>query len=227
MTKFIVIEWIDGSWKTTQVKELKKHYENEGKKVLLLDYPRYDDESCIGVKRYLSWEYGHVNNVSIYQSSLFYAIDRLDNHLKNIKKIWNDYDIVLANRYTTSNLIHQGGKLLENLSDKGYIEDTLIVDETLTEFKNWLETLEYRDLSLPKPDRVIFLDVPETVSLKNIDIRWNKKDWHENIAHLQWAYKSANFYIDKIKSWKRINCLNENKQMKTISEILSKILKNL
>lgn len=227
MPTFIVIEWIDWSGKTTQVEELKKYYEKMWKNVLVLDYPRYNDEATTWVKRYLQWEYWNIDDVSIYQSSVLYAMDRLDNHLKNLKKIWNDYDIILWNRYTTSNLIHQGWKLLQNLNEKGYLEDEIIEKETMMEFKNWLETLEYRDLSLPEPNLVVFLDVPWKISLENVENRWNEKDWHENIEHLQWAYQSAKFYVNNIPTWKTINCLNSENKMKTINlitkEIISKI----
>lgn len=224
---FLVIEGIDWSWKTTQVKELKEYFEKKWKKVLLLDYPRYNDESCITVKRYLHWEYWDIDSVSIYQSSMFYAMDRLDNYLKNLKNFWNQYDIVLANRYTTSNLIHQGSKLLKNLDEKWYLEDEIITKNSMFEFKEWLENLEYRDLGIPQPNKVIFLNVPEEISLKNVITRGNTKDLHENIEHLKWAYKSALFYVENIPTWNKINCVNEKWEMKSISEITNSILKEL
>jgi len=224
--KFIVIEGIDWSWKTTQVNELKKFYEASWKKVLVLDYPRYDEPITIGVKRYLNWEYWDINNVSIYQASILYAMDRLDNYLKNLKSIWNDYDVILGNRYTTSNLIHQWWKLLEILNSRWYLEDEEITNWTMFEFKNWLEDLEYRDLSLPIPTKVIFLDVAENISLKNIEERWNKKDLHETKDHLQWAYEAAKFWSDNLPTWEKINCLSSGK-MKDIKLITKEIIEKI
>lgn len=214
MPKFIIIEWIDWSWKTIQVKMLQEYYESIWKKVLVLDYLRYEDESCIWVKRYLGGEYGEINSVSLYQASMFYAMDRVDNYLKKLRDIWNNYDIVLWNRSTTSNLIHQWAKILENLHTQkenwAYFSNfNKDVSWTMYWFKEWLENLEYRDLELPSPNKVIFLNVKPKTSLKNIDTRWNKKDLHENIDHLTWAYKSAQFWVENSPNWKNIECINK------------------
>ena len=150
-------------------------------------------------------------------------MDRLDNYLKNLKGKWNSYDIIIGNRYTTSNLIHQGAKILEILKGKERITEK-IKKETLYQYKEWLENLEYGSLKLPIPNKVIYLSVTPENSLKNIEKRGNKKDLHENYNHLYWAHQSALFFSSNIKNWEKINCEKNNK-MKNKNKILNEIIK--
>ncbi len=207
---FIVIDWIDSVWKNTQVRLLEKKLKDLWKKVLILDYPRYEKTSSFAVKKYLSWKYG--NNISAKQASIFYAIDRFDDlYNLNIKY----YDYIIANRYTSSNMIHQWWKIKDK--DKRNI------------FYKWLEDLEYNIFWLPKPDKIIYLNMTLDNSLKLLKKRWNKKDIHEkDIKHLKNAYK---IWLDLVKrnGWIKIECEEKNKlrNIEDINkEIFEKLIKN-
>ena len=118
---FIVIDWIDGSWKGTQVKLLEKKLTSMWKKVKILDYPRYWEHSAFAVEKYLNWDYG--KDVSAKQASIFYALDRFDDSFK-IKDDLENYDYIISNRYVSASMIHQAGKIKDKKQrqDKKYIE---------------------------------------------------------------------------------------------------------
>ncbi len=143
--KLIVIDGTDGSGKTTQLKLLKEKLENEGYSVKETDFPQYNTKSAGLVEEYLSGKYGQADEVTPYQSSIFYAVDRFDASFK-IKQWLKDGYIVLSNRYVSSSLGHQGGKIDNPLERK--------------DFFNWLYDLEYQIFNLPKPDLSLILYAP-------------------------------------------------------------------
>ena len=105
---FVVIDWIDWSWKWTQIKLLTEKLTLMWKKVKVLDYPRYWEPSAFAVEKYLNWEYW--NNVSAKLWSVFYAIDRYDSSF-DIKDSLDKYDYILSNRYVSASMIHQAWKI--------------------------------------------------------------------------------------------------------------------
>lgn len=212
---FIVIDGIDWSWKWTQVELLRKHFEWLWKKVKILDYPRYTSESSFMVKKYLNWEYW--KNVSPKLASIFYAIDRYDSFFDEKEKDFESYDYIISNRYVSANMIHQTSK----------IDD----DEKADEFLKWLYDLEFNIFWIPKPDKVIFLDVSPEVSKKMIlkkeersYIKNNKKmDLHEeDTNHLINAHNRA-IKVAKDYNWSTIDCV-ENWEILPIETITKKIL---
>ncbi|MDD3303110.1 MAG: deoxynucleoside kinase [Candidatus Gracilibacteria bacterium] len=222
---FIVIEGIDGSGKGTQTILLKEKLEILGKKVKIIDYPRYGKKGAFFVEKYLNGEYG--KDVNYKTASLFYALDRYDSSI-DIKKYLIEYDYVISNRYTTSNMIHQSGKIIKEFEDK------TVQKKELKIFLDWLIDMEYNILSIPKPDKVIFLDVKPEVAIKLIEkkekreyIKGDKnKDIHEeDDKHLENAYKIAK-KIAKKYDWKTIKC-TENKKILDKSSITNLILKNI
>jgi len=213
---FIVIDWIDGSGKWTQVKVLKEKLEKIWKKVLILDYPRYDEVSGFMVKKYLNWEYG--KNVWAKLSSIFYAIDRFDS-MNNLN--FEDYDYIISNRYVSANIIHQSWKI----QDKKQRE----------EFINWIEDLEYNICGIPIPDKTIFLKVSPEISQKLVLKKeerkyiknWKKMDIHEEDKnHLTNAYNSAIEIVNSKKDWVKIDCEHDWK-MRSIEEINRDILSEI
>jgi len=210
----IDIEGTDGCGKKTQTELLKKYLESIGKKVLLISFPNYESNSSAPVKMYLGGEIGdNPNCLDGYQSSALYAVDRLI----TMSKIDIDaYDYILFDRYVPSNMIHQSIK----------IENDLYVDS----FLEWLEDFEYVKLKLPKPDKIMFLDMPTEYSLKLARAREDlkngqQKDIHEqNSAHLIKAYERAKYVADKF-DWIKISCVD--KELKTIEEIHKEILTKL
>ena len=214
---FVVIDWIDGSGKWTQVELLQKNLKKMGKKVKVLDYPRYWEKSAFFVEKYLNWWYG--KDLTAKQASMFYALDRFDDKF-NIKADLEKYDYIISNRYVSASMIHQAWKI-----DK---------QEERNEFLDWLEELEYWVFEIPKPDKIIFLNVSPETSQKLIlrkDDReylkwWKKMDLHEEDKnHLKNAHASALSVVEKY-NWIKIDC-ETNWSMRTIEDINKEILDNI
>lgn len=142
--KFIVIDGTDGSGKTTQLELLKSKMISEGHEVEVADFPQYNTKSAGMVEEYLSGKYGSASEVGPYKASIFYAIDRFDASA-TINKWLDAGKIVLANRYTSASLGHQGGKISNPLEKKLFF--------------NWLFDLEYKIFEIPRPDLTIILQV--------------------------------------------------------------------
>jgi len=217
---FIVIDWLDGSGKGTQTKLVVAELEKQGKKVLLLDYPRYGEKSAYFVEQYLNGKYG--TDVSAKKASLFYALDRLDD-LHDAKNTFSDYDYVISNRYVSASMIHQAGKIQDKAQR--------------IQFLDWLAELEFEICGIPKPDRVLFLDVPPEVSQRLVERKeardyikdGSNKDIHEaDDDHMNNAYNAALEVVEHFSnSWERVECCSgwNILSIETITEkILTKIL---
>ena len=217
MGKLIVLEGLDGSGKSIQLSLLEEALTRRGYKFKTVSFPEYSLPSCEPVKMYLAGEFGtKPNDVNAYAASLFYAVDRFASFKKEWCDFYNNGGLILAGRYTTSNAIHQTSKL-----DKNEWESYL----------SWLEDLEYDKMGIPKPDKVIFLNVPIEVSQKLLSDRYegneSKKDIHErDISYLMHCHEAADFAISKF-GWDKIECYEQEKMRtrQSISEeILAKVL---
>jgi len=219
---FIVIDGTDGSGKATQTKLLADNLKKSGHKVKTIDFPQYKN-NFFGkiVGRYLSGEFGTSSEVSPYLASILYAGDRFEEK-KVIEKWLNEGFVVIADRYASSNQIHQGGKISNSAKRK--------------EFLAWLEDLEYGVFKIPRPDAIIYLDMPIAVSqklLKNKDSQKKKiyldgkKDIHESdLGHLSDAKNSATELVKKNNNWARISCAKNGKPL-VIEEINKNIMKKI
>lgn len=209
----ITIEGTDGSGKATQSKMLFEYLTSLGKKCKLMSFPNYGSEAGRLVQMYLGGEFGaDANCLNAYQASSIFAVDRLF----AMKKInVDEFDYIILDRYTPSNMIHQACK----------IENSIERDKCL----NWLFDFEYNKLELPKPDKVVFLNMPIDVSLKLAAGRktlknGQKQDIHENNqAYMHHAYDCAK-YVAKKYDWNIIDCCDNNKVL-SVEEIHNKILK--
>lgn len=148
--KLIVFEGTDGSGKYTQFQKLCDRLDRMGRSYQRLVFPQYDQPSSALIRMYLGGEFGtHPQDVSPYAASAFYAVDRY----ASWRKVWGeDYQnggLILADRYTTSNAVHQASKLPDGERDA---------------FVDWLFDLEYRRLGLPEPDLVVYLDMPTEIT---------------------------------------------------------------
>ncbi len=212
--KLIVIEGLDGSGKATQTAMLTNTFLNKTRNVKKVSFPDYKNPSSSLVKMYLNGELGgKPDDVNAYAASSFYAVDRYASY----KQFWqNDYEngkIIIADRYTTSNAIYQLSK---------------IKSENWCDFLKWLEYYEYELLGLPKPDAVIYLDMPIEISQKLLTERYNgddeKKDLHEsNFMFLQQCRKSALYSAEKL-GWSIVKCADGDKP-RTIEDIHCEVLK--
>ncbi len=205
--KFIVIDGIDGSGKATQTKLLLDRLAKEGYKTATIDFPQYY-KNFFGkmTGRYLSGEFGKADEVSPYLASVLYALDRWESKDYILKKI-NEGRIVVCDRYASANMIHQGGKIKNKKKRK--------------ELLKWLAEMEFDIFKIPKPDLIIFLDVPHNISQKMVGkkdkrayIKGKKKDIHEKDKnHLMNARKQALELAEKNKNWIKIDCMKNGKMM--------------
>lgn len=216
MGKLIVIEGLDGSGKSTQLELLPKNLLGEGIESQTVSFPDYESDSSALVKMYLSGKFGtNPGDVNAYAASLFYAVDRYASFKANWGEYYNDGGVVVAGRYTTSNAVHQTSKLPESEWE---------------DFLSWLYELEYNKVGIPKPDKVIFLDMPVEVSQKLLSHRYSgdeaKKDIHESdVDYLNACRKAARFTAE-YSGWTIIPCA-ENGQARTIEDISKDILKEV
>ena len=222
MGKLFVIDGTDGSGKQTQLAKLKERFEKEGIGYKVVSFPNYDSPSSSLVKMYLGGEFGtDPQKISPYIASTFYAADRYATFKKEYEEYYNNGGIILADRYTTANMIHQAGK----------IED----DVEREKFLNWLWDFEFHLYRLPIPTEVFFLNMPTEYAVKLMENRENKitheskKDIHERDKnHLQDAYNEACKLVKKY-NWYEVKCIKDEK-IRTVEEIHEEIfneLKNL
>ncbi len=211
--KLIVIEGLDGSGKNTQSGILTKTLNETGIKAKELSFPCYGKPSCALVEMYLQGEFGDKpDSVGPYAASTFYAVDRYASYKKDWGSFYENGGVVIANRYVTSNLVHQMTKLPK---------------EEWETFAGWLRDLEYDKFGIPKPDLVVFLDMPVEVSQKLMLGRYqgdeNKKDIHEkDVEYLLECHKAAAF-ASELDGWHRIPC-SDGENPLSIEEISKKVM---
>lgn len=212
--KLIIIEGSDGSGKATQTQKLYDRLEANKYNIKKVEFPNYKSESSALVKMYLRGDFGkHAADVDPYVCSTFFAVDRYASFKTEWEEFYNDGGIIICDRYTTSNMIHQASKMEIEDRDK---------------YLDWLNDLEFNLYKIPKPDCVIFLDVPVEMSQKLMKDRNNKitgesqKDIHESdFDYLKKSYENS-LYIAKKYDWQRVNCIKDDK-MRTIDDIHEEI----
>jgi dTMP kinase len=195
--KLIVIEGTDGTGKGTQTLLLEKDLAKKGYKVKVFDFPMYHLKSSSVIKKYLAGELGKLDSVSPYQTSILFAMNRFE-AVNEIKDYLNLNYIVLANRYTTSNMGHQAGRIAKT-KDKN-------------KFLNWLSDFEYNILGVPKPDKVILLHLKPELAQKRVDTKGKRsylknktRDIYEdNLSHLCSAYENY-LWIAKKYKWDKVS----------------------
>jgi len=215
--KLIVIEGSDASGKATQTKILYERLLYEKNNIRKVEYPNYNSESSALVKMYLNGDFGSLPcDVNAYAASTFFAVDRFASFKKEWEKFYKDGGIVIADRYTTSNMVHQASK----------IEDRVERDR----FLDWLWDFEFTIFGLPIPDCVVFLDMPPELSRGLMKERDNKftgeteKDIHEkDYAYLTSSYNNACNIADKY-GWRSISCVKDG-SLKSVDEIHQEVYK--
>ena len=196
MGKLIIIEGLDGCGKSTQTALLEKYFEDNSVNFKKIKLPDYDSKSSTLVKMYLGGEFGkNADDVNAYAAGAFYAVDRFASYKLDWGKDYENGTLILADRYATSNSIYQMEKIDEDKWD---------------EYLDWSADFEYNKIGIPKPDLVIFLDMPVDVSQKLMTSRYSgdegKKDVHEaNVDFLNNCRKSA-LYTAKKQGWAVVPC---------------------
>lgn len=192
--KLIVLEGIDGSGKSAQYRRLCAKMERDGLDYHHIVFPRYDKESSAMIRQYLGGHFGtRPEDVNAYAASTFFAVDRFASYREDWGAVYERGGLILSDRYTTSNAVHQGSKLPE---------------DELDDYFAWLYDLEYVKMGLPRPDLVVYLDVDVPTSLARMRRRQERTSTHADIHEqdagylercLKTARRAADYY-----GWKRI-----------------------
>ena len=205
MSLVIAVDGTDASGKKTQSDILAQTLRDKyGLSVTEVSFPDYDSNSSALVKMYLGGEFSHdPNAVNAYAASVFFAVDRVASYISAWKQDYENGTVIIANRYTTANAIHQLSK----------IDDTCEREK----FLDWLYDIEFNKLAIPSPDMTVFLEVPVEISLALIASRSEETgreiDIHENAEHLTRAYDAALFSAERL-GWNTVHC-SENGKMRT------------
>lgn len=211
--KLIVFEGLDGSGKATHTRILSSKLRMEGNSISRISFPDYTQPSSSLVKMYLNSQFGDdPKAVNAYAASSFYAVDRYASYLKFWKTRYSKGQIILCDRYTTSNAVYQMQKLPTNEWDY---------------YLAWLEDYEYHKLELPRPDLVLYLDMPIAISQQFMSQRYDgvesRKDLHEkNIRFLDMC-REAGLYSAYKLGWQVIPCSYDN-CCRTIRDIQQDIM---
>ena len=219
MGKLFVIDGTDGSGKQTQLKKLQERLNKEGIDYKTVSFPNYDSPSSSLVKMYLSGEFGeNAKEISPYIASTFYAADRYATFKTGLEEYYNNGGIILADRYTTANMVHQAGKIKDEKEREKFLE--------------WLWDFEFNLYGLPIPTEAFFLNMPPDYALKLIKNINNKftheqaKDIHErDKSHITDSYNAACSLVDKY-NWYEVKCVKEDK-LRTIEDIHEEIYKEI
>ena len=220
MGKLFVIEGTDGSGKQTQFNKLCEKFDQEKIDYKTVSFPNYDSDSSALVKMYLSGEFGeNAKDVSAYIASTFYAADRYATFkAQGYEEYYNNGGIILADRYTTANMVHQAGKIAD--------------EKERQKFLDWLWNFEFNLYKLPIPTKVFFLNMPVDYAeelMKNRENKFThdtKKDIHErDKSHLIDSYNVACSLVEKY-NWTEIKCVKDNKVM-SIENIHEEIYKEI
>ncbi len=221
MGKLIVLEGLDGSGKGTQSRYLADNLQKAGKKVRLIDFPKYGSQGAALVELYLQGGLGgKPEDTGAYAASMFFAADRYVSFRQDWQRDFADPDtILIANRYTTANAYHQLSKMEKDQWDT---------------FLDWLWDFEYVRLGLPAPDRVILVDVPQSVSDANVEKRSREtgvqKDIHEKDRMYLMRCREAALYVAEKCDWTVIPCADaDGKQypVETIGSAIAEALHDL
>ena len=212
MGKLIVIEGTDGSGKSTQFKKLTEHLTADGKVFQKLVFPQYSEPSSALIRMYLGGEFGtNPSDVNAYAASAFYAVDRYASYQKAWGNWYKEGGLVLSDRYTTSNAVHQASKEPK---------------ERQPEFLKWLYEFEYDRLGLPRADLVIYLDVPTDFTEKLLRSREAATNTHADIHEQDMQYlatcRETGRTAAKYYGWSVISCVRDG-EMRSIEDIHEEI----
>ena len=208
MGKLIVIEGTDGSGKSTQFRLLSEHLERDSVQFKHLVFPRYSEESSALIRMYLGGKFGtKPSDVNAYAASAFYAVDRYASYKMDWGRWYEDGGLVLSDRYTTSNAVHQASK------ERGQARE---------EYLKWLYEFEYDKLGLPRPDLTIYLDVPTDYTEKLLRSREastnTQADIHEKDMQYLATCRECGRAAAAYYGWTVIQCVKDG-AMRTMEDI--------
>lgn len=216
MGKLIVLEGTDGSGKSTQFKLMSERLARENREFRHLVFPRYTEESSALIRMYLGGQFGtKPSDVNAYAASAFYAVDRFASYKQDWGQWYEDGGLILSDRYTTSNAVHQASKEPE---------------ERRGEFLKWLYEFEYDKLGLPRPDLTIYLDVPTDFTRQLMRRREEATGTHADIHEQDLSYlatcRSVGRAAAEFYGWTVIECVRDG-AMRTIEDIHEEIYRHV
>ena len=216
MGKLIVLEGTDGSGKSTQFRLMAQRLTDEKVEFRRLVFPRYENESSALIRMYLGGQFGtKPSDVNAYAASAFYAVDRYASYKQDWGKWYEDGGLILSDRYTTSNAVHQASK------ETGENQDA---------FLKWLYEFEYDKLGLPRPDLTIYLDVPTDFTEKLMRSReqntGTKADIHEQDTEYLATCRRTGRAAAEFYGWTVIDCVKDG-QMRSIEDIHEEIYRHV
>lgn len=216
MGKLIVIEGTDGSGKSTQFRLLTDRLESEQVKFQKLVFPQYSEPSSALIRMYLGGEFGKSpSDVNAYAASAFYSVDRYASYRKVWGKWYEEGGLVVSDRYTTSNAVHQTSKEPEDKRE---------------DFLNWLYDFEYDKLGLPRPDLVIYLDVPTDFTEKMLRHRESETNTHADIHEQDMQYLATCRRMGRAAAehygWTVIRCVRDG-AMRSMEDIHEEIYRHV
>ena len=216
MGKLIVIEGTDGSGKSTQFRLLTGRLESEQVKFQKLVFPQYSEPSSALIRMYLGGEFGKSpSDVNAYAASAFYSVDRYASYRKVWGKWYEEGGLVVSDRYTTSNAVHQASKEPEDKRE---------------DFLNWLYDFEYDKLGLPRPDLVIYLDVPTDFTEKMLRHRESETHTHADIHEQDMQYLATCRRMGRAAAahygWTVIRCVRDG-AMRSMEDIHEEIYRHV
>ncbi|MGI5978600.1 MAG: dTMP kinase [Oscillospiraceae bacterium] len=212
--KLIVFEGIDGSGKSTQFKLLTDRLKAEGRDFRQVTFPRYANSSSALLRSYLNGEFAqNPEDVSAYAASTFFFVDRYASYKTDWGAYYQNGGLVLCDRYTTSNAIHQGAKLPR---------------AELPAFLDWLYDFEFDKMELPKPDTVLYMDTTLEACLAQMARRQSETQTHGDIHETHTDYLRAcletGAYAADHLGWQKIRC-TEGGAVRPIADIQEDIYK--
>lgn len=217
MGRLVVVDGLDGSGKSTQLARLDAYFAAAGTPYRQITFPDYENDSSALVRMYLNGALGSSpDDVNAYAASSFYAVDRYASYKQFWRSAYENGDLILAARYVTSNAIHQMPKLPREQWDA---------------YLDWLADYEYDRLGLPRPDSVVFLDMPPEVAQALVLARYHgdeaKKDIHERDTSYLEACRPAALYAAEKLGWHVISCAQGEapRPMEEITEAILQAIK--
>lgn len=224
--KLIVLDGSDGSGKATQTRFLLARLKEEGYRVKTMDFPQYGANffgKLIG--ECLAGEYGDFITLNPHIASVLYASDRFESKQKIEDWLTKGYVVVL-DRYVSANQIHQGGKIHDTKKQK--------------EFLKWLDQMEHGVFGIPRPNLIVYLDVPvevatkllanETTKKTKVYLGKKQKDLAEtNIKHLAESRANALKLVKKLNNWTKIDCIKKDELLsrEAIAEKVWQVVKSI